>query len=115
MSGHFLLIFLDYRMEKVFILLVVVCFTMCKQKSQTDGTIFVDMDYPEKVSLSDYFSSIELIPLETSPDVLIAGITKIIICQDRYYMLDPAHKEIFEELLQAEMELNPILIKYRFK
>jgi hypothetical protein len=30
-------------------------------------------------------------------------------------MLDDRQKGIFEELLQAEMELNPILIKYIFK
>jgi hypothetical protein len=30
-------------------------------------------------------------------------------------MLDDKNKEIFEKLLGAEMELNPILIKYRFK
>jgi hypothetical protein len=30
-------------------------------------------------------------------------------------MLDDRNKEIFEELLQSEMELNPILIKYWFK
>ena len=30
-------------------------------------------------------------------------------------MLDDSQKEIFDKLLQSEMELNPIMIKYRFK
>ena len=30
-------------------------------------------------------------------------------------MLDDKQKNVFEELLQAEMEQNPILIKYWFK
>ncbi|MDR1170815.1 MAG: 6-bladed beta-propeller [Bacteroidales bacterium] len=68
---------------------------MCKQKPQADDVIFVDMDQPESASLFDYFSSIEIIPLETSPDVLIAVVTKIIIHQDRYYMLDPTQSIIF--------------------
>lgn len=58
-------------MKKLFMLLFVVCFTMCKQKPQTNDAIFVDLDRPEKASLFDYFRSIELIPLETSSDVLI--------------------------------------------
>ena len=82
-------------MKKIFILLIVTLFTMCKQKPQTDGTIFVDMDKPESVSLFDYFSSIELIPLETSPDVLVTAISKIIIHQDNYYALDPKQSIIF--------------------
>lgn len=74
---------------------IVICFTMCKQKPQTGDAIFVDMDRPEKVSLFDYFRSIELIPLETSPDVLIVGIMKMIVHQDKYYALDPLQCIIF--------------------
>lgn len=33
----------------------------------------------------------------------------------RKEMLDDKNKEIFEKLLGAKMELNPVLIKYRFK
>ncbi|HBU44334.1 6-bladed beta-propeller [Petrimonas sulfuriphila] len=82
-------------MKKVFILLIVVFFTMCKQKPQTDGAIFVDLDRPEKVSLFDYFRSIELIPLETSNDVLLVGVKKMLIHQDNYYILDPKQSIIF--------------------
>jgi len=75
-------------MKKIAILLVVICCTMCKQKPETNQTIFVDMDHPEKASLFDYFRSIELIPLETSPDVLIAYVHKIIVHGDRYFTFD---------------------------
>jgi len=75
-------------MRKI-ILLVVICFSMCKQKPQSNDIIFVDMDQPEKASLFDYFSSIELIPLETSQDVLIAAISKIIFLDGKYYTHDP--------------------------
>ena len=82
-------------MKKLFILLILISFTMCSKKPQSDGAIFVDMDRPEKVSLFDYFRSIELIPLETSSDVLIKGIYKMVIHQDRYYALDPVQRVIF--------------------
>jgi hypothetical protein len=67
---------------------------MCKQKQQIDEAIFVDMDQPDKASLFDYFSSIEIIPLETLPDVLIAGVGKMIVHQDMYYTLDPTQSII---------------------
>ncbi len=82
-------------MKRIILLLFVICFTMCKQKPQSDNTIFVDLDRPEKVSLFDYFRSIEIIPLETSSDALIVGISKMITHQDRYYALDKPQSIIF--------------------
>ena len=82
-------------MKNVFILFIVICFTMCKQKPQIDGAIFVDLDRPENASLFDYFSSIELIPLETSNDVLITGASKILVHQNNYYILDRIQNIIF--------------------
>lgn len=61
---------------------------MCTPKSQTGDTIFVDLDRPERASLFDYFRSIELIPLETSSDILVNGFSKLIVHQDYYYALD---------------------------
>jgi hypothetical protein len=68
---------------------------MCKQKSSIEGAIFVDLNKPEKVSLFDYFDSIELIPLETSDEILIMGIPKIIVHQDKYYAFDIQQNIIF--------------------
>jgi len=82
-------------MKKIFLPFIVICFTMCKQKPQIDDVIFVDLDRPERVSLFDYFSSVELIPLETSSDVLIAGISKVVVHKDNYYALDPTQSIIF--------------------
>lgn len=73
----------------------VICFAKCTPKPQTGDTIFVDLDRPEKVSLFDYFRSIELIPLETSPDAFIAGVSKMIVHQDSYYTLDKTQCIIF--------------------
>lgn len=82
-------------MKNVFFLLFVMCFTMCTSKPQGDNVISVDLDKPEKASLFDYFSSIELIPLETSSDALIVGITKMVIHQDNYYTFDPVQQILF--------------------
>lgn len=82
-------------MKKLFILLFVICFTMCTPVQKSSDAILVDLDQPEKASLFDYFRSIELIPLETSSDILIQGLTKVVAHQDYYYALDKPQCLIF--------------------
>ena len=53
-----------------------------------NNRIAVDLDKPQKVSLFDYFSRIELIPLETNETVLVGSLHKIIEHQNNYYILD---------------------------
>ena len=68
---------------------------MCKRLQHSENVISVDLDKPDVASIFDLFTSIELIPLETSPEVLIAGIRKIITHGDRFYTLDPVQSIIF--------------------
>lgn len=83
-------------MKKLFLLLsFMVWFTACKQKPRIENAIFVDLDRPERVSLFDYFHSIELIPLETSNDVLVSAIMKMVFHENIYYALDPWQCIIF--------------------
>lgn len=82
-------------MKKNIILLLVVFFVMCNKKPHIDDAVFVDLDKPEQVSLFDYFQAVELIPLETSADVLLVGISKMIIHKDNYYALDKNQSIIF--------------------
>lgn len=65
------------------------------KKESLSQSIQVDLDNPEKASLFDYFRSIELIPLETSPDVLVKGFTKMVVHQGNYYALDKPQSIIF--------------------
>lgn len=81
-------------MRNIFILLFTLCFVMCAPR-QSDNTISVDLDHPEKASLFDYFSSIELIPLETSSDALVQALTKVVEHEDKYYTLDKPQCLIF--------------------
>ena len=82
-------------MKKLFILSFVICFTMCTPKPKTGDAIFADLDRPEKASLFDYFHSIELIPLETSSDILITGISKIIYHQEKILCIRQTSKYHF--------------------
>lgn len=75
--------------------LSMLCFSMCNPKPQVSDAIVVDLYRSEKASVFDYFRSIELIPLETSSDVLIVGVGKIITYQEKYYVLDPVQSIIF--------------------
>ncbi|BBD45852.1 6-bladed beta-propeller [Petrimonas sulfuriphila] len=53
-----------------------------------DNQIKVNLNKPQKASLFDYFSHIELIPLETSDNILIGYCEEIIHYQNRYYIFD---------------------------
>jgi 6-bladed beta-propeller len=53
-----------------------------------DDRIIVDLDKNQKASLFDYFSHIELIPLETSDDILVGYCEDIVPYQNRYYIFD---------------------------
>lgn len=53
-----------------------------------DDRITVNLDDNEKASLFDYFSHIELIPLETSDDILVGYCEDIVLYQNRYYIFD---------------------------
>ena len=82
-------------MGRALLIIIVICFTMCKQQTQRSDAIFVDLNRPEKASVFDYFRSIELIPLETSSNVLLVGVKKLISYQEKYYALDPVQSMIF--------------------
>ncbi|WP_301705613.1 6-bladed beta-propeller [uncultured Parabacteroides sp.] len=53
-----------------------------------DDRIIVNLDNDQKVSLFDYFSHIELIPLETNDDILIGYCEDLVPFQNRYYIFD---------------------------
>jgi hypothetical protein len=60
-----------------------------------DNRIIIDLDKPQKASLFDYFSNIELIPLETNDDVLIGYCEEVICYQNRYYLFDRKQYRVY--------------------
>ena len=74
------------------LLLLLICLSCTHSKQPTGDEVLkqisVDLDNPQNASLLDYFQNIELIPLETSDDVLIGRLTELIYHQNNYYFLD---------------------------
>lgn len=61
----------------------------CKtENTEKSYTIYVDIDKENKVSFSDIFAKIELIPLETNEQSLIKNIMKVVAYDGNYYILD---------------------------
>ncbi len=60
-----------------------------------DNRIEVDLNTLQKVSLFDYFSHIELIPLDTNNDVLIGICEEVIHYQNRYYVFDRKQHRVY--------------------
>ena len=74
-----------------FVFLLDGCNTENTEKSYT---IHADFDKENKVSFSDIFAKIELIPLETNEQSLIKNITKVVVHDNNYYLLDYQRSEI---------------------
>lgn len=65
-----------------------------KTEKRENTIISVDIEKDQKISFSDLFSHIELIPLETDQQSLIRGIRKLIMYEDIFYVFDYNKAEI---------------------
>jgi len=61
----------------------------------TTNNVVVDFDNLDKISWSDIFEDLELIPLATKDDCLISQIDKIVFHNDRYYVFDRKQYKVF--------------------
>lgn len=63
----------------------------CKKTDSGTDTKYIraDIDKMDNISIFDIFDKIEVIPLETTDKSLISGISKVIVHDDVYYVLDP--------------------------
>ena len=81
--------------EVICVFLLLSSFMYCSQPKQVENTVYVNFDRPEKASLSDYFHTVELIPLETNADVLMQYVARMVCHQNRFYILDKTQSIIF--------------------
>ena len=78
-------------MKKVIFYIFFIQISLCSCTSQINRektTEFIDLNNVAKPSFYDYFSSMELIPLETNDSSLINYVNKIVHRNDCYYILD---------------------------
>ena len=116
-SANFLNQFICFLVKtKYLIIFLFICFSCNRTKQTTETETFqpelivedsfvyyplkynrikVELDKPQKASLFDYFSHIELIPLETNDNVLIGWIEEIVYYQGRYYVFDRQQNSVF--------------------
>jgi len=52
------------------------------------NTIAVNLDSTSEPSFFEFFSGVEIIPLETNPSSVIKDVSKVIICSERCYIMD---------------------------
>lgn len=86
------------RKKSSIFLLVNILFLIsgCNKTSHKDmaDIISVDIDRTNKVSIFDYFSGIEIVPLETNDSSLIKSIDKLLLINDNFYILDYRRSQI---------------------
>lgn len=70
-------------------IILVVLFLIYKCSPSTNSSnIYIDLDANRQISISDIFSKINIIPLETTEECLIGNINKLIKHDSTYYLLD---------------------------
>lgn len=81
-------------MKRIIILfLSAIIFYSCTEKNKNEkNTIYVDLNQKQAVSIFDIFSKIDIIPLETNDSSLIKQITKVIVKDNRFYILDETNQ-----------------------
>ncbi len=67
----------------------------CSSNRNQTQSSFIDLEREDNVSVFDIFESVDLIPLETNEQSLIAVIDKVIYFNDRYYILDIKQQVLF--------------------
>ena len=73
-----------------------------------DNRIKVDLNHIQKASIFDYFSHIELIPLETNDESVMQSLTKVVCYGKRIYTLDYLQKviHIFDDTGKYIFKIN---------
>jgi hypothetical protein len=86
------------QQKGIFLLVIVipVFFTLCKNRAkeriETVPTLSIsDKNLSRNIKLSELYKDYNYIPLETNDDCLIGQPTKIIIHENKVYILDPQH------------------------
>ena len=76
-------------MKIILYVFLIVCTISCNSVAEKEeATVSIDLDNISTPSYYDYFSRMELIPLETNDSSLISSVSKIVHRNNRYYILD---------------------------
>ena len=79
----------------LFLILIMVCLLSCKQSlKDVDTTASINLSEVSIPSYYDYFSKMEIIPLETNDSSLINDVSKLIYRNGYYYILDSTTDQI---------------------
>ena len=82
--------------KKCFLLLMIVTFLInCSKPIKNNSIIISPKLKGEIIQLSTFISEINLIPLETTADCLIAEVGKVLISEQKIYVLDRSTSSIF--------------------
>lgn len=86
---------IGYENENLFTLFLLIALWACKSESkQTNGTASIDLSELSTPSFYDYFSRMDVIPLETSDSSLVNNVDKIVHRNNKFYIMDVKARRI---------------------
>ncbi|PZX50624.1 6-bladed beta-propeller [Algoriphagus chordae] len=77
-------------MKNLYFVLFSIFILSCSENEFKNSNQVIEVNVSSKLKLefTDIFESVEIIPLETTDDVLISGITKTLIVKDLIFVLN---------------------------
>ena len=82
------------KIKTINICILVLLITLNGCRKEKNNGVYVNIDQRNNVSMSDIFSKIEIIRLETTDKSLIKQISKIIVYANNYFIFDSSKSEI---------------------
>ena len=98
---------------KYIFLYTLLIFIGCSKKTNTPLSLEVNLKDTISIPASDWFSSIDIIPLETSEHSLLYECTKIEFFNDRYYIFDFRQHAVFVFDITGKFLFNTLSSKGR--
>lgn len=89
-------------MKLLFTFIIFICLLSCQPTAkQNEATAHIDLEHVSTPSFYDYFSRMEIIPLETNDSSLINHVTKIIHRNGQFYILDKKQNGLSHLMMKA--------------
>ena len=82
-------------MKKTASIFFVIIFIACNTAKQPENEIQIDINEAKQIDFSDWFSDVDLIPLETNKSSLLYEVYKLIYEDNRFYISDMRQGAVF--------------------
>jgi len=100
-------------MKKIFYYTLFFILTACNSVIHEENIIYVDIDNAKSINFSEWFSKVEIIPLETNRSSVINECYKTVFANQRFYIYDQRQSAVFVFDSVGKFLFNTLSLKGR--